>query len=292
MRKLILLTTPSTELLGYLILLLLRSFDLKLHLLNILVLHHEFLVFNGLLLLSSHFQLLQQSQLVLSLWSILRIQLQLLLLIGELLLLVFEFVDDDLLLLESHLHLLELQQHLLRIVSHLVLLLLLLLSQNLLLKLSLSSRGILLDIILTTKDGHVSHITLLLLKCICVRLLVSQGITAIQTIRSFLALNVFHNRTADFARRCFTLALANPVVGQHTPATLTVPSLTVLVTASLHVLPQRFHLGAEPGRTLGSQLALGSVSKQEETLLLLANDLLRISAAPTSAVTVRRAPLV
>lgn len=65
------------------------------------------------------------------------------------------------------------------------------------------------------------------------------------------------------------------------------PRLTVLVTASLHVLPQRFHLGAESGSTFGSQLALGSVSQQEESLLLLANNLLGIPTAPTSAVVIR-----
>jgi len=122
----LLLTCYASELLSNLLLLLLCGFDLQLHLLNILVLHHEFLVFNGLLLLSSHFELLQQSQLVLgvlSLLTLLWLHLQLLLLFGELLLLILKLGDDDLLLLEPHLQLLELQQHLLGIIPHLVLLL-------------------------------------------------------------------------------------------------------------------------------------------------------------------------
>jgi hypothetical protein len=115
--------------------------------------------------------------------------------------------------------------------------------------------------------------------CVFVR----QWITAVQSFRCFLAPNVLHNRTADFAVSCFPLALANPVMGQDTTAALAVSRLTILVPASLHVLPQGLHLGAESGGTFGSQLALGGMSQQEETLLLLADDFLRITAATTSA---------
>jgi len=98
---------------------------------------------------------------------------------------------------------------------------------------------------------------------------------------------VLHDWATDFACRRFALALANPVMRQYTPTALTMPSLTVLVTASLHVLPQRLHLSAESSGTFWPKLALGSVSKQEEALLLLANDLLGISAARSSAIAAR-----
>jgi len=72
-------------------------------------------------------------------------------------------------------------------------------------------------------------------------------------------------------------------MGQDAPTALTVSRLAVLVPASLHVLPQGFHLGTEPSAARRSQLALGSVSQQEKTLLLLADDLLGITVATTSA---------
>jgi len=73
--KLILLASYATEL-SHLVLLLLRGFDLELHLLNILVLHHEFLVFDGLLMLCSHLKLLPHKKLLLmTLSTLLRLHL-------------------------------------------------------------------------------------------------------------------------------------------------------------------------------------------------------------------------
>ena len=68
-------------------------------------------------------------------------------------------------------------------------------------------------------------------------------------------------------------------MSQYTSAALAVPRRAVLVPTHLHVPPQWFHLGTEFSGTRRPHLAFGSVPQQEQTLLLLADDLLRITAA-------------
>jgi len=72
-------------------------------------------------------------------------------------------------------------------------------------------------------------------------------------------------------------------MSQNTTTALTVPGLTISISASFHVLPQRFHLSAKLGGTLRSQLALGGVPQQKQPLLLLTNHFLGISATAPGA---------
>jgi len=84
------------------------------------MLHHQFLIFHRLLSLGPHLELLQQSQLVLVILSLLELlwmHFELLLLFDELSLLVLEFIDNHLLLLKLHLHLLKLYHELLWIIT-------------------------------------------------------------------------------------------------------------------------------------------------------------------------------
>lgn len=61
---------------------------------------------------------------------------------------------------------------------------------------------------------------------------------------------------------------------QHTPTAETVRRSALFIATMLHVTPQRDHQGAAFGGALGPEGASGRVMEDDESLLLLANELL------------------
>lgn len=84
-----------------------------------------------------------------------------------------------------------------------------------------------------------------------------------------LRFDMLHHRPTDLASRRPVLTLAHAVMIQDTPATQAMRSFAILISAFLHVLPQRNHLAAKFSLARCTFLAFTGVAKKHQTLLLL-----------------------